>query len=127
MQDITESDCFVMIQFFGTSNSNFLLFADFLQILMPCDAPDLRAEISQRVCVDERGYLDPVVERELALLLEKEIHFNRLLEYQKQKLTSDKQFDYQQAFLEIDDWGYGYIDVKNLKNFLGLSLAKTLS
>jgi Ca2+-binding EF-hand superfamily protein len=22
------------------------------------------------------------------------------------------------AFLEIDDWGYGYIDQKNLKNFL---------
>jgi Ca2+-binding EF-hand superfamily protein len=22
------------------------------------------------------------------------------------------------AFAEIDDWGYGYIDAKNLKNFL---------
>lgn len=22
------------------------------------------------------------------------------------------------AYAEIDDWGYGYIDIKNLKNFL---------
>ena len=27
-------------------------------------------------------------------------------------------FDYQLAYAEIDDWGYGYIDSKNLKNFL---------
>ena len=27
-------------------------------------------------------------------------------------------FDYQLAYAEIDDWGYGYIDGKNLKNFL---------
>ena len=33
-------------------------------------------------------------------------------------MESSKQFDYQQAYSEIDDWNYGYIDSKNLKNFL---------
>jgi hypothetical protein len=33
-------------------------------------------------------------------------------------MESQKQFDYNLAFNEIDDWGYGYIDSKNLKNFL---------
>ena len=33
-------------------------------------------------------------------------------------MESNKQFDYQLAYAEIDDWNYGYIDFKNLKNFL---------
>ena len=29
-----------------------------------------------------------------------------------------KQFNYEKAFLEVDDWSYGFIDKKNLKSFL---------
>ena len=47
-----------------------------------------------------------------------EIHFYRITEAQKQALESNKQFDYQHAFAEIDDWNYGFIDPKNLKVFM---------
>jgi Ca2+-binding EF-hand superfamily protein len=43
---------------------------------------------------------------------------HRLLETQKQQICSSKQFEYKLAFMEIDDWGYGYIDKNNLKYFL---------
>ena len=33
-------------------------------------------------------------------------------------MESNKQFDYDQAYYAIDDWGYGYIDRRNLKSFL---------
>ena len=47
-----------------------------------------------------------------------EIHFYRITEALKQTLESNKQFDYEMAFAEIDDWNYGYIDPKNLKVFM---------
>lgn len=33
-------------------------------------------------------------------------------------MECSKQFDYDRAFAEIDDWCYGFIDKKNLKSFL---------
>ena len=36
----------------------------------------------------------------------------------KQRMESNKEFDYEKAFNSIDDWNYGYIDRKNLKSFL---------
>ena len=40
------------------------------------------------------------------------------MEELKQGMQCNKQFHYLKAFQEIDDWAYGYIDVKNLKSFL---------
>ena len=47
-----------------------------------------------------------------------EVHYNRIVEQQKQILESNKKFDYVQAFNAIDDWNYGFVDHKNLKTFL---------
>ena len=103
-----------MVNYFSP-NSGALRFDDFMNIIMPCDAPDLRDMVSRRR--NHRGPLDPRVERELAKLIELEVHYNRIVESSKQVLESNKQFDYVQAFNAIDDWNYGYIDYKNLKNF----------
>jgi len=80
----------------------------------------LRADIAQRpnFLVPNAEYLGPRVEAELACLFEKEIAFNRVMEEQKQTIECSKQFDYDRAFAEIDDWSYGFIDRKNLKSFL---------
>ena len=48
----------------------------------------------------------------------REIAFNRVCEEIKQRMESNKEFDYSKAFHSIDDWSYGYIDRKNLKSFL---------
>jgi len=58
------------------------------------------------------------VEDALTTLFEKEIAFNRVSEEFKQTMECNKQFSYSKAFLEIDDWSYGFIDKKNLKSFL---------
>ena len=47
----------------------------------------------------------------------REIAFNRVTEEIKQRIESDKRFDYPRAFHSIDDWNYGFIDKKNLKSF----------
>ena len=78
-----------MISYFNNDpgfDRGYLRYNDFLQIVMPCDAPDLRADIATRPNIhhpEGRGVIDPMVEGSLALLLEKEIHFNRILEAQK--------------------------------------------
>ena len=75
-----------MISYFCNDQDHekgFLRYNDFLLIVMPCDAPELRADIAMRPNLHNpagRGILDPAVEGNLALLLEKEIHFNRILE-----------------------------------------------
>jgi hypothetical protein len=49
---------------------------------MPCDSPDLRADLAMRpnYSVPTTEFLGDRVERELAILFEKEIAFNRVLE-----------------------------------------------
>jgi len=63
------------------------------------------------------AYINPVVECELAILLYKEIVFSRQMDKLRMKLHANKQFNIVDAFNTVDDWGYGYIDQANLKNF----------
>jgi Ca2+-binding EF-hand superfamily protein len=87
---------------------------------MPCDHPDLRADLAMRPNfeVPNPDVLGPNVEDALTTLFEKEIAFNRVMEEMKQKIECSKQFSYEKAFQEIDDWSYGYVDSRNLKSFL---------
>ena len=43
---------------------------------------------------------------------------NRICEEIKQNMESNKQFDYDKAYFAVDDWGYGFIDRRNMKSFL---------
>jgi hypothetical protein len=87
---------------------------------MPCDNSLLRADIAQRPTfeVPSTEKLGANVELELTLLLEKEIALNRVIEEIRQKMQCSLQFDDTKAYMEIDDWSYGFIDQKNLKSFL---------
>jgi hypothetical protein len=53
---------------------------------MPCDSPNLRAEVGQRPIYDvpSTSMLDGQIEIELSCLFEKEIAFNRVMEEMKQ-------------------------------------------
>ena len=53
----------------------------------------------------------------LNINFDREIAFNRVTEEIKQRIESDKRFDYVRAFHAVDDWNYGFIDKKNLKSF----------
>lgn len=120
VDEANEADCYAIVKYFSTTSLGVLHFNDFLQIVMPIDNANLRSEIAMRpnFSVPSGQQLGPRVEKALSQLLEKEIAFNRVMEEQKQSMEASKQFDYNLAFKEIDDWSYGYIDKKNLKSFL---------
>ena len=45
VEESNESDCFAIAKYFDTEGEGLLYYNDFLQILMPCDDPNLRAEL----------------------------------------------------------------------------------
>ena len=57
-------------------------------------------------------------------LLVREIAFFRVTEELKQRLASAKDFNFKKAFRAVDDWSYGFIDKKNLTQFLRRNGAK---
>ena len=52
-----------------------LSFAEFQRCFMPCEAPELRATLSQRPCSTKQAYLPLQVEELIATLIGKEIEF----------------------------------------------------
>jgi hypothetical protein len=68
--------------------------------------------------IADRDRLPYDVERDLAIIVEKEIIFFREQERLKADLISRFDFSLQGLFNDIDDWSYKYLDVKNLKRFL---------
>ena len=102
---------------------------DLLQLVMPCDNQILRSTLAQRPIyqVEEGAFLSADIEKELTRLFEKEIAFNRVTEDLKQRLTSQKDFEWEKAFKAVDHWNYGFIDRKNLTTYLRQSGAKVSS
>jgi len=46
VEEAIEQDCYLVIKYFNSQNDQFLRYKDFLQIIMPCDNNNLRAEIA---------------------------------------------------------------------------------
>lgn len=109
------------MRYFDSDLDGSLNYNDFLQLVLPCDEPDLRSGLVIRDCLelaDENGgRVNEHVEEALTALLEREIVFNRRIEELKQRLAATKTFDVGEAFHAIDDWNYNYIDRKNLRSF----------
>lgn len=117
--ELLEQECQQLVLYFDNSEQGHLDYNDFMQIILPCDAPTLRAITMNKINVQRTtALIDQTVESELALLLFKEIVFSRQLDKQRMKLHSSKAFNLHAAFQLVDDWNYGYIDQSNLKNFL---------
>jgi len=94
--------------------------ASYLQILLPCDQPYLRAASTQRPTypIGREEYLPFEVEQQLARLFSKELKLAREGERLKQELAARYDYSLDHLFKEIDDWNYNYIDGRNLKRFL---------
>ena len=45
---LTEADCYYLVKFFDSDVDGQLHYADFLQILLPCESPKLRTLVTQR-------------------------------------------------------------------------------
>eukprot|EP00347_Sterkiella_histriomuscorum_P020122 403339023 len=99
---------------------DFLNFMNFLQMLLPCDSPFLRAQASQRPTypIGASDFLPFDVEKLLATLIFKELKLAR--EQERLKLALSTRYDYELRglFKEVDDINYNYIDASNLRRFL---------
>lgn len=76
-----EAECEQVIRYFDNVHCGGLNYDDFLQVILPCDAPELRMVIINRENITNGlSRIDPVVEHELAVLLYKELVFQRQIE-----------------------------------------------
>lgn len=88
-------------------------------MILPCDNPQFRAVATQRpnVYISKFDYLTLDVERDLTKLIMSEIDLHRKSEKIKQHLESALDYSEEAVYAAVDDWGYGFVDARNLKSF----------
>jgi len=67
--------------------------------------------------VSPHDFLTLDVERDVTKLIMKEIDLHRKSEILKQELSSVPDSSGDAIYKAIDDWGYGFVDARNLKSF----------
>lgn len=89
-------------------------------MLLPCDDAILRAAASQRPTyqISRSESLPMRVERALSQVLIRELKLHLTIENHKRTLEQSYDYSIKNAFKCIDDWNFGYLDHKNLRNFL---------
>ena len=66
-EELQEAECEQIIRYFDNMGNGVLCFEDFLQIMLPCDAPPVRQIAIQKKDLRSRlPWIDPAVEMELA-------------------------------------------------------------
>ena len=91
-----------------------------MSILLPCADVYLRAQVAQRPSNRTLRFenLEPIVEKELAILLAKEIDFELRLEQLKQDLENTPKFSIRRSFKAIDYQNNKMIDEASIRRFL---------
>mmetsp|Transcript_10806 Transcript_10806/g.13575 ORF Transcript_10806/g.13575 Transcript_10806/m.13575 type:complete len:184 (+) Transcript_10806:327-878(+) len=121
---LLEAETNYIVKYFDSCPSehpfNRLDYQDFMSILLPCADVHLRADVTQRPASRTLRFqnLESVVEKELAILLAKEIDFELRLEQLKQDLEKFSQFSIRRAFKAIDYQNYKLIDEVSIRRFL---------
>ena len=97
-----------------------MITASYLQMLLPCDQPYLRAAVSQRPTypVRENEFLPYDVENNLLKLIAGELRMARESERLKQDLAKRYDYNLNYIFKEVDDINLNHIDSTCLKRFL---------
>lgn len=115
----TEADCYYVVKFFDSDEDGRLNYPDFMQMVLPCNNMQLRATATQRpnAYISTKDYLTLDVERDITVLIQKEIDLHKKSEALKQEMESSPEFSGDILYNTIDDWGYGYVDQRNLKGF----------
>ncbi len=109
-----------LIKFFDSDEDGVLNYTDYMQLIITCDDAYLRAVVTQRepYGVNPDEYLSPILERELAILFEKELAYHREISIIKNDLHNAPDFSYESAYKEIDDEGMEIIDHTSIESFL---------
>jgi Ca2+-binding EF-hand superfamily protein len=117
---VTIEDCQYLVQYFDSDVDGVLNYTDFMQWVVTCDDSYLRAAVTQRdpYGVNPDEYLAPILERELAILFEKEFAYHREISIIKRDLNDAPDFTMDNAFAEIDNEGLNIIDYTSVECFL---------
>ena len=119
--------CFFLIKFFDSDMDGKLSYTDFLEMVLPTCAPDLRSLACQRpnyrIAKDE--FLDYDVEYALLRVLEREFSMHSQLEKLRQSLCTRFDFSCQTCFRAIDKRHERYLNYDNLTMFLTKNGMKT--
>mmetsp|Transcript_23466 Transcript_23466/g.17933 ORF Transcript_23466/g.17933 Transcript_23466/m.17933 type:complete len:170 (-) Transcript_23466:219-728(-) len=119
INNATEAECYYLVKFFDSDEDGKLNYPDFMQVVLPCDNTFLRAKATQRpnIIINKFDYLTLDIERDVTKLLQYEIELHRKSEKLRQELESMPDFSEEAVYTAIDDWGYGFVDARNLKSF----------
>ena len=119
VHSVTEADCYYLVKFFDSDEDGRLSYPDFMQLVLPCDNASLRAAATQRPnqLITSSDYLTLDVERDLTKLIMAEIELHRKAERLKQQLESSPDYSEEAVYGVVDDWGYGFVDTRNIKSF----------
>ena len=116
----SESECHYLVKFFDVDLDGRLDYLEFLHIMFPCTNPELRAIASQKpdYGVDSYQGLPALLEKHLAILLEKELQHHRRIEPLRQDLALRSDYSASECFRQIDVYNSGVMDIDNLCRFL---------
>ena len=119
-----QKDCEFIINYFDIDKDGALSYAEFLQMVLPCDNLVLRSEASQRqtgLYNPMAGRLSQVVERGLCDFIEREIILHLKIESIKNQLLMRFDWNPNVAFQSCDANHEGFITYKSLQIFLRLN------
>ncbi|CDW76041.1 ef hand family protein [Stylonychia lemnae] len=120
VDSMTDLDVQLLINYFDSTSDGKLLYTDYLQMLLPCDQPYIRALTTQRPTypVGQSEFLPFDVEKLLANLIYKELKLAREQERLKNVLSERYDYESKSLFKDVDDINYNYIDASNLRRYL---------
>jgi Ca2+-binding EF-hand superfamily protein len=119
-RELEPDDFTQMVEYFDLDKDKKLNYHDFLQILLPCQDPYLRAAATQRPSRDVGlgEFLPMKVERALSQLLFKEVRYQLKVDELKRHLENAYDYSLKRVFYAVDDWTYGWWDKSNIRRFL---------
>ena len=120
---IAESDFNYVIKFFDSTFKGHLVYEDFMQVILPCDNDQLRAQAAgnaEGAAVKPDEFLSPKLEGELAALLEAEVFFHVKLEHLKRGLSRVSDFNIKALFTVLTEAQNQrpYLDKGTVKRYL---------
>jgi cytochrome c peroxidase len=113
VRDVSLGDCARLVSFFDSDHDNMLSFADFSQMVLPCEDQGLRNAAMSRPYsrVGRFDTLDHEVELVLARLISHEVDVMRRSQCLVRDLERMPDFSIQGAFRMVDTFGEGKINV----------------
>jgi Ca2+-binding EF-hand superfamily protein len=120
---VTLRDCQIVCKYFDLDNDGGLNYQEFMQLMLPCDDMILRSAATQRKTYSVGRYerLPALVERELTVLLEKEIAYHTKVERQKVDLSLRYDWTNRAAFETVDTTRDYVLNHRNIQSFLRIN------